>query len=228
MPMQKFYRQHTHMKNLHSKLVIPAVDQEIINFIQPNMATGPWIAGGSVIQWYRGEAVGFHDIDVFFRDEQQFLSLKNKCNTIDRYYMFDSDDDTIENVNNTVDLTPAQLSIMVFNSQFAETYKINNTHTVQLIKSRFYPSVTEILKHFDIVACKLATDGKYCFTNHPNTINHIERYILDMEDLVPESAIKRLLKYWAYGYQPTAELLDRFQNSVLLETNFINSTDYDT
>lgn len=211
--MQKFFqRSITVPGNL---LSIPVSDIPVVSLIQPNMANGPWIAGGAVIQWYRGQVVGRHDVDVFFRDESQFNSLKNKLQT-DMRDVFDFKSSP-----------PSNNCQLIFNSANAETYQWNGFN-VQLIKARYYNSVNELLDRFDITACKVATDGRSWYTNHSSAEQHIKNYVLDMEKIMPEMAVKRMFKYWIYGYQPTVDLIERIQQIPNLQNNFANSTDYDS
>jgi len=193
-----------------NKLSIPPVDLKIIELVKPNMSSGPWIAGGSVIQWYKGNPVEEHDIDVFFRDREQYEHVKLRL-------LNDLDPENILDVN----------CELIFKSTNAETFRYKK-HTVQLIRARFYNSVTELLDKFDIIACKIATDGYSWFSNHHETETHINKNILDMEHIVPDSALKRLFKYWVYGFQPTEELICRIENMQNLNTDFSNTTDYDS
>lgn len=196
-------------------LTVPIDDLPVVSLIQPDMARGPWIAGGAVIQWYRGRVVGRHDVDVFFRDESQFNLLKNKLQT-DMRDVFDFKSSP-----------PSNNCQLIFNSANAETYQWNGFN-VQLIKARYYNSVNELLDRFDITACKVASDGRSWYTNHPLTEQHIKDYVLDMDQIMPDMAVKRMFKYWIYGYQPTVDLIERIQQIPDLQNNFANSTDYDS
>lgn len=195
---------------LNNQLRIPVQDLAIIKLIKPNFVTGPWIAGGSVIQWYNGNPVNDHDVDVFFQNQAQYTQVR------DRIQLYLNDKDTL-----------GLSCSLIFTSPNAETFKIHS-HTVQLIKARFYSSVTELLDRFDIIACKIATDGHTWFSNHSQTEKHIQKSILDMDKIVSDSAVKRLFKYWIYGFQPTESLIQRIQSCQELNTNFSNSSDYDS
>lgn len=209
---QKSCQQDTPMSD--NQLRVPLSDLPVLSLVSPDLVNGPWIAGGAAIQWYRGQQVGRHDIDVFFKDEQQFAALKNKIS---------KDVTKIFNDDSTLEITP---SVLIFNSSNAETYRWNE-FTVQLIKSRYFDSVDQLLDYFDITACKLATDGHSWYTNHRSTEQHINDYILDMDIIRPDMAVKRMFKYWIYGYQPTVDLIERIQLIPDLQNNFANSTDYD-
>lgn len=200
-------------------LKVPKHDQWVIELIAPDLSNGPWIAGGSVIRWYQGLPVELHDIDVFFRNRKQFDDLKNQL---------------VGRSNNLLSklsfgaLTTYSNWQLIYSSESAETYKtINNEFLVQLIQSKFYTSIDEVLNGFDITASKIATDGKYWYSNHPLTEQHIQNRVLDMDTIQHKSAIKRLLKYWAYGYQPTARTLNLIESQNQLNTDFANDIEYD-
>jgi len=207
--MQKFSQQDI--------LSIPSNDKYLIQLIKPDLINGPWIAGGAVIQWFNGLPVRSHDVDIFFKNSSQYhLYEKFFQQSIVSSYDYPTS-------------TPNDLKdcSLVFDSPKAKTYKYQHWK-IQLIKTNFFNSINDLLDHFDITACKLATDGKRWYTNHPSTINHIENKILDMDLLRPEMAVKRLFKYWIYGYQPTVELIERIQQTPNIENDFAYSTDYDS
>lgn len=206
--MQKFSQQST--------LRMPSDDVYLRQLLKPDLVNGPWIAGGAVIQWFRGQPVQGHDVDVFFKNQQQYEEWdKVFQHTTAAVFEYPSGIS-----NNTKDCS------LIFSSNNARTYKYEHWH-LQLIRSRFYDSVDELLDYFDITACKIATDGRVWYTNNPKTIEHIENYVLDMDEIRPENAIKRLFKYWTYNYQPTVDLIERIQQTPDLQNNFSNSTDYD-
>lgn len=186
---------------------IPSIDQGLIEYIRPNLEHGPWIAGGAVWRWYRGRAINsFTDIDVFFRDPAQFNLLNSKLR-LGSNNEFDSGDP-------------------LFISDNAATYSFNG-YRIQLIKRNFYDNVDALLNKFDIIACKIATDGCTWVTNHNLTVQHIENSILDMIDPLQPGAIKRFLKYWVYGFTPKDSLIARLQQAENLDRNFFMSNDYD-
>jgi hypothetical protein len=204
--MQTFSQQDT--------LNLPKIDAYLLQLIKPDLVNGPWIAGGAVLQWFNKSTVGSHDVDVFFKNERQFQSLLDFFQKA-ALSNFELDSNNIKNCS------------LIFSSDNAYTFKYDQWH-IQLIKTHFFDSVDALLNHFDITACKLATDGTQWYTNHPSTIDHIENKILDMDRIRSDMAVKRLFKYWIYGYQPTVDLIERLQQTPDLENNFSNSTDYDS
>lgn len=206
--MQKFSQQNI--------LKLPVDDVYLRKLINPDLVNGPWIAGGAVIQWIRGEPVRSHDVDVFFKNQQQYQTLEKFFQeaTVSAYGYPNGAVDRYDDCN------------LLFSSNNAKTFKYQHWK-IQLIKTKFFDSVDELLDYFDITACKVASDGENWYTSHPNTLQHINDYILDMDEIRPETAIKRLFKYWTYNYQPTADLIERIQQTPNLEHNFSNTTDYD-
>lgn len=188
-------------------IAIPAIDYSLIEYIKPNLEHGPWIAGGAVWRWYRGQAINsFTDVDVFFRDRAQFDLLNDQLR-LGRKNEFDSGEP-------------------LFISDNAATYSFDG-YRIQLIKRNFYDNVDALLNKFDIISCKIATDGRQWFTNNTQTIQHIESSVLDMVNPLQPGAIKRFLKYWIYGFIPTDELITRLQKAENLERNFFMTNDYD-
>lgn len=185
---------------------MPQVDRCLINFINPNLENGPWIAGGAVWRWYIDQSLnGYTDVDVFFRNKEQFEALSDKLSI----------------ASDTRDRMP-----LFFTSKNAKTYGWKG-YRIQLICRSYYDNVKELLDHFDIIACKIATDGERYFASSPDTITHIEQKILDMDEPLQPGSIKRFFKYWIYGFRPQAQLVRRLQLATDLERNFVNSNDYD-
>jgi len=207
--MQTFSQQNT--------LDLPSDDLYLRQLIKPDLINGPWIAGGAVIQWIRGQSVSSHDVDIFFRNETQYRTLEK--------FFQEASVSAYEYPMGVADNT-ANESSLIFSSDNAKTFRYNHWK-IQLIKTRFFDSVDDLLKQFDITACKVASDGQSWYTNHPHALQHINDYVLDMDVIRPETVIKRLFKYWTYNYQPTADLIERIQQTPNLEHNFSNTTDYD-
>ena len=205
---------------------VPRIDRRVIELVEPNIHCGPWIAGGSVIRWMQGQSMNsFSDIDVFFRNQAQFHQLDQYLQQLiyreypdEKFIIFDNKLLSISN-----DSPGCQ---QLFRSDNAITYSWYG-YRIQLINRSYYQDVNEMLSAFDIIACKIATDGRQWITNHPDTIDHIQHRILDMVDPLQPGAIKRFFKYWIYGFHPVPELITKLQQHSGLETNFANSNDYD-
>ena len=215
-------------KLIQGGISIPRVDRRVLNLVNPNIENGPWIAGGSVIRWMQGLSMNsFSDVDVFFHDQQQFHRLDQQLQQLifreypnEKYTWFDNK--IIPLVQHEDNPACQQL----FRSDNAITYSWYG-YRIQLINRSYYDNVDELLSAFDIIACKIATDGRHWVTNHVDTIDHIQYRVLDMAEPLQPGAIKRFFKYWIYGFQPVPDLITRLQQHGNLETNFANSNDYD-
>jgi uncharacterized protein (DUF1778 family) len=102
---------------------------------------GPWIAGGALRDYARGEAP--QDIDVFFRNEAQrmmFQSTLASRVTCSDYALLD----------NTDHVTRIDTGV----------------GRVELIKKHYFRNAAALLSRFDFVACCAAVDAKGNLTEH--------------------------------------------------------------
>ena len=193
--------------------VVHAYDNFPVALINPSLQAGPWIAGGAALSWYQNKPVGSGDIDVFCNNHKQFNDL---------YDMFTSKD-----LNCTV----------VFRSENAITFNLtlstNQTTTrddfdfykkvvmtretvvtkewrVQLIK-RYFDNVDALLNDFDITVCQVATNGEDFYLKD-KVAKDINNKVLSIRK-VHKTTIKRLIKYWSYGFEPTNETMDMIINN---------------
>ena len=172
-------------------------DQTIIDLVIPNLETGPWIAGGSVLCWLKQEPVREHDIDVFVRDAAQFQQVTSRL----RHGGFQ----------------------LHHESANAITFKTSSAaaHTVQVVKF-FFNSVDDLLTRFDFTVCAVATDGDKIHAV-PQFQEDFENKVLRLQGKLKEDALKRIVKYSVYGYMPTNKLLD----AVYAKKDLINTFDQD-
>jgi len=98
----------------------------------------------------------------------------------------------------------------ICSSERAETYEIqfygsDSLHKIQLIKSRYHDDYKELINTFDISVCQVATDGDSWWVG--------DYFIRDLRDrrlrMVHQNAhsLKRMIKYWAYGFTPDDETI---------------------
>ena len=185
--------------------LVNSIDQEPINVIDPNWANGPWIAGGAVLRWYQGQPVGESDIDVFCSSALQADTLIATIKSYGRY-------------------------TTKFESENATTLSYTSHHgdkhwTLQIIKRRFFSSAEEIIDNFDISVCKLATDGKNLSLGS-NTAKDIREKNLRFQMPLQPDALKRLTKYWTYGYRPVEGTIESIQNNPVGKWHFNSDEDY--
>lgn len=174
-----------------------------VTIIEPNLEKGPWIAGGSCLRWYQGIPVGESDIDVYCSSPIQAEALKNKffelMHCSERF-----------NSDNAVTL---------------EISKGDQIWTVQIIKKHYFSSMQNVIDSFDISVCQVATDGHtYLLGEH--TARDIRERNLRMRMPLQADALKRLIKYWTYGYRPVDGLLDAIQNNPVGRWEFNPAEDY--
>lgn len=174
-------------------------DQYAFSVVPANLKKGPWIAGGAALAWFQNRPVDRSDIDIFCRDEEQRQKV---IRLIQR-----------ESINT------------VYRSTFADTFELiqdDKTHTLQVIK-RDFGSVDQLINSFDVSVCKIATDGQ-AFHMAPGTAYDINHKILRMDLPLRQDTVKRLVKYWCYGYTPTEELLAQVYSDPILNWHFANIT----
>lgn len=180
-----------------SSPMAPQRETEVIDFINPNMKTGPWIVGGAVMSWYNNESVSFteaerlngvSDIDVFCANEDQFNELVAKFRKSG--------------------------SLPLYTSNNAATYAYTHpshkhlTWMVQLIRQRFYADVYAVFDRFDLRCCQIATDGRKLVAM-PGTLSDIKNKNLVIANFNPATCIGRITKYMSYGYSASQETIER-------------------
>lgn len=185
--------------------LINSADQEPINIIGPDWTKGPWIAGGAVLRWYQNQPVGESDIDIFCSSALQADTVISKIKSYGRYTTkFESDNATT----------------LSYTSHDGE-----KNWTLQIIKRRFFISAEEIIDNFDISVCKLATDGKNLSLGIDTAKDIREKNLRFQMPLQPD-ALKRLTKYWTYGYRPVEGTIEAIQNNPVAKWHFNSDEDY--
>ena len=196
---------------VHEDDIIP------VHFISPDWKNGPWIAGGSVLSWYKGEPVGSGDIDVYFKTEDDFKKF---------YKLIEPKSEegyggifNIKKQNPDVDI--------VFSSDNAITFVYKDKWKIQLIKQGFYNRPQDVIDNFDISVCQLVTDGKD-FAAGKDTLVDIKTNTLRIVKYRPGS-VSRFVKYQAYGYKPLPNTLDNILAMPNLDETFVKTVedDYD-
>lgn len=181
-------------------------DLEPVIVIAPDIDQGPWIAGGAALQWYQGQPVGLGDIDVFCRSEQQAKNLLDELEG-HKYCMVRHRTDNAITVEMRCD-TPGQPD-----------------WRIQVIIARYYPTLQAVIDNFDITVCQIGTAGKEWLLG-PTTALDIRQRLLRMTLPLREGAVKRLLKYWTYGYEPLDGLVEAIAESPTTRWEFDPSEDY--
>lgn len=180
-------------------------DLEPASVIELDTNNGPWIAGGACLRWYQNQPVGDSDLDVFCRDAKQAADVMDRLRYWGRY-------------------------IRKHESENATTFeywddKAENRWTIQVITKRYYNDMQEIIDNFDVSVCQIATDGKQWILGD-HTARDIREKNLRMKLPLQPDAVKRLTKYWIYGYRPVDGLIEAIQDNPVGRWEFNPSEDY--
>lgn len=174
---------------LDATTLIPEPDKKLMKLLNLQNFNAV-VAGGSALRWYRGLTAGEHDVDIWFKNVRDFQKMSE--------FML------------------AQRYLSLHTTENADTYDLdveNTRYTVQLIK-HFYTDIDDLLDKFDITVCRVASDG----TNW-----HIgEKFSADLRDrrlrlvkLHPK-ILRRVIKYWSYGYEPDRKTLEMLNDPTVL------------
>ena len=187
---------------------IPKEDHEPVTIINPNMETGPWIAGGAVLRWYQGQPVDESDIDVFCANAKQAADVINAVKSQGQYSVkFESE--------NAVTLSLWS----------KEQGSAKLPWTIQIITRRYFASMRDVLDNFDITVCQIGTTGEEYILGKTTAKDIREKNLRFNRPLQPD-ALKRLVKYWTYGYRPVDGLLEDIQNNPNAKWQFELDGDY--
>lgn len=178
-----------------------------VTVVAPDLARGPWIAGGACLRWYQGLPVGESDIDVFCRDAKQAAEVIERIKSYNRHYVKHESNNAI-----TFD--------------FWETSQyVDCKWTIQVITRRYFASLVDVVENFDITVCQIGTAG-HEWVLAKNTAKDIrEKNLRFLQPLQPD-ATKRLTKYWVYGYRPVKGTLEAIQNNPDARWEFSADEDY--
>jgi hypothetical protein len=147
---------------------------------------GPWIAGGMGRQIVLGEN-NFADIDVWFKNSQDYENCANRLNLKFGNYMYET-----------------------YASDNAITFTVGD-FKVQLIRRSYYKSVEDVFANFDFTCCQIAVDRN--LNTYGPGIEDAKNYVLKLNKLDLRGFLARYAKYVGYGYtMPNEEFLDIINN----------------
>jgi hypothetical protein len=135
--------------------------------------SGPWIAGGMGRQIVIGES-NFNDIDVWFKDKEQFIKIQSRLLDTFGYEIWEK-----------------------FASDNAMTYRAGD-HTIQLIKRKWYPSLEAVFTDFDFTCCQVAINDD--MTAYGPGVDDAKNKILKLNRFDNKAFLARYAKYVGYGY----------------------------
>jgi hypothetical protein len=181
-------------------------DSEPLTLIWPDIKHGPWIAGGAALRWWQGQPVGESDIDVFCANKQQAEAIIERIKEFGRWQRkYDSENATT----------------LSYWSKSNPT----KTWTIQVIKRRYFASLEDVISNFDITVCEIGTCGNNWVVGKQTAKDIRERNLRMKLPLTPD-ALKRMVKYWTYGYRPVEGLLESVQNNPVAKWEFALDEDY--
>ncbi len=181
-------------------------DSEPITLIWPDMKNGPWIAGGAPLRWWQGQPVGESDIDVFCANAKQAADIVERIKSYGRWTRkFESD--------NAITLG------------YWSKKDVSKIWTIQIIKRRYFNNLQEVIDSFDMTVCEIGTGGNEWLLNK-HTAKDIRERNLRMKQPLQPDALKRLVKYWTYGYRPVEGVLEDVQNNPIGKWEFALDEDY--
>ena len=185
---------------------IHRADSEPITLIWPDIERGPWIAGGAPLRWWQGLPVGENDIDVFCASQAQAEVVIERIKEFGRWQRkYDSDNAT------TLSYWSKDDSSKVW--------------TIQVIKRRYFNSLEDVISNFDMTVCEIGTCGNNWVLGKQTARDIRERNLRMKLPLTPD-ALKRVVKYWTYGYRPVEGLLEAVQDNPIAKWEFALDEDY--
>ena len=171
------------MKLHYSKLNNPS----FISFIQSlghfDINNGPWIAGGSVLASANNMPWNTSDIDIFFKNQEQFEKFNEHMKE-----------------THTISGEHKGPNSLTLNTTIGKEYhKDLEKYQVQLINKLFFDSLEKLLDRFDITVCQWATDGTILVTTDLAMSAESQKTINCANNKLTAN---RLLKYTLKGYSP--------------------------
>ena len=184
-----------------------------------DLKNGPWIAGGCARRLWYGLPWKSHDVDLFFPNQSAFNAV---CSKLDNQ-VFRSSEHLLE-LKTNVEL---KTNDNPYVTQLARTYQIQigrvcpNMVKLQAVRKNWYGSMDEIFNGFDITVCKFATDGKTLVATQDAISDCDANVMRSNRELDRAISVNRIIKYSAYGFEPTrdimANLLESYRNGSLFE-----------
>jgi len=175
-------------------------DQEMFNQLKIEKFNAV-VAGGAALAWYQNQAVGHKDIDIWCRDQNSQMALSRHMADLNFRKSYDSDN--------------------------AETYDIflkdKRNYRIQIIKNKPYQTVKELIDSFDITVSQIATDGNTWWVGDDFIRDFTAKRLVLTK--IHKTSIKRMIKYWIYGFQPNDHTLQMIINNPDACWDYSNSTD---
>jgi len=157
----------------------------LIELLPKCTENGPWIAGGCLHRTYRKLPLTNADVDVFFKNKEQFeifVSAMSLSSLFSNY--------TIEST---------------IYSEWHCTLTIKYMDVdwkIQCVTFKYFDNIEELFKSFDINVCRIAYDGTNVIYEDGvlNDINNNKMKFNEGSIYYPSVTLKRLVKYVKMGY----------------------------
>jgi hypothetical protein len=174
-PLNKFLSHLTNISPL----------EYLIELLPKCTENGPWIAGGCLHRTYRKLPLTNADIDVFFKNKEQFEQFVSAISLTSLFSGY-----TIEST---------------IYSEWHCTLTIKYMDVdwkIQCVTFKYFDNIEELFKSFDINVCRIAYDGTNVIYGE-NILNEINSNKLKFNEgsiYYPSVTLKRLVKYVKMGY----------------------------
>jgi len=157
----------------------------LIELLPKCTENGPWIAGGCLHRTYRKLPLTNADIDVFFKNKEQFEQFVSAISLTSLFSGY-----TIEST---------------IYSEWHCTLTIKYMDVdwkIQCVTFKYFDSIEELFKSFDINVCRIAYDGTNVVYEDGilNQINNNKLKFNEGSIYYPSVTLKRLVKYVKMGY----------------------------
>lgn len=157
----------------------------LIELLPKCTENGPWIAGGSLHRTYRKIPLTNADVDVFFKNKEQF-----------------------EQFVSAISLSSLFSNYKIESTIYSEwhctlTIKYMDTEwKIQCVTFKYFDNIEELFKSFDINVCRIAYDGTNVVYADGvlNDINNNKLRFNQGSIYYPSVTLKRLVKYVKMGY----------------------------
>jgi len=174
-PLNKFISHLTNISPL----------EYLIELLPKCTENGPWIAGGCLHRTYRKLPLTNADVDVFFKNKEQFEQFVSAISLTSLFSGY-----TIEST---------------IYSEWHCTLTIKYMDVdwkIQCVTFKYFDNIEELFKSFDINVCRIAYDGTNVIYGE-NILNEINSNKLKFNEgsiYYPSVTLKRLVKYVKMGY----------------------------
>ena len=174
-PLNKFLSHLTNISPL----------EYLIELLPKCTENGPWIAGGSLHRTYRKLPLTNADVDVFFKNKEQFEK-----------FVYDLSVSSVTAGYNIESTIYSEWHCTLTIKYMDVDWKI------QCVTFKYFDTIEALFKSFDINVCRIAYDGTNVVYGE-NVLNEINNNKLKFNEgsiYYPSVTLKRLVKYVKMGY----------------------------